>query len=528
MKSLPDEIPTRISSAAESVDVKMSPEKDSSVSDVSGKVSKKSAQSASSTSPVNDSARNASKPAANPDQHQAAAAPASKSAAPASKSKARAPVMALEITVPLQIGKYVIGSRLGSGTCGVVHQALDNVLGREVAIKLSPSGDAQTSAGKVPGAQRAYQTEVFAAGRLRHPNIVTVYDAGQHEELNYIVMESVDGNSLKHFGKGQKRLPTYRALEVICECCKALDYSHRQDILHRDIKPANVMVANDGAVKLLDFGIAVGLSEDSGLKRNGPTLGTPNYMSPEQILGKTLSPASDFYSLGTVMFELLTGKQLFKAKKVKDLFRTVVHQAAPKLHEFRSDLPEQLSAIVEKALQKKPERRFQTGIEMIAALTPFVEHYKIIEQRSAEQQALIPELQKLAFFHTFSDADVARLLAECDLETIDKGVRLFEDGNLKRELLIVVEGIVTMDSKDGIHRIYGPGECVGELGFIHGTRESTLPRARSTLRALRISSETLAVMPPKLHLLYYKRISDILVSRMARQQALFEPDLDLK
>ena len=444
-----------------------------------------------------------------------------------SKDSARSPLLPLEITVPLQIGKYLIGSRLGSGTCGVVHQALDNVLNREVAIKLSPSGDVQAATGKVPGAQRAYQTEVFAAGRLRHPNIVTVYDAGQYEELNYIVMESVDGNSLKHYGKGQKRLPTYRALEVICECCKALDYSHRQDILHRDIKPANVMVAFDGAVKLLDFGIAVGLSEESGLNRAGPTLGTPNYMSPEQILGKTLTPASDFYSLGTVMFELLTGKQLFKAKKVKDLFRTVVHQPAPRLHDFRPDLPIALSDAVDRALQKKPERRFQSGMEMIAALSPFVEHFKIIEQRSSEQRALIPILQRLPFFQTFSDADIARLLAEAEMDHVEKGVKLLTEGNQNRELLIVVDGIVSMESKDGIHRIYGPGECIGELGFIHGTRESTRPRARSALRVLRVTSETLAAMPPKLHLHYYKRISDILVTRMARQQVEFEPDFEL-
>lgn len=443
------------------------------------------------------------------------------------KETARSSLLPLEITVPLQIGKYLIGSRLGSGTCGVVHQALDNVLNREVAIKLSPSGDAQASTGKVPGAQRAYQTEVFAAGRLRHPNIVTVYDAGQYEELNYIVMESVDGNSLKHFGKGQKLLPTFRALDVICECCKALDYSHNQDILHRDIKPANVMVALEGSVKLLDFGIAVGLSEDSGLNRSGPTLGTPNYMSPEQILGKTLTPASDFYSLGTVMFELLTGKQLFKAKKVKDLFRTVVHQSAPKLQEFRPDLPAALSELVDRSLQKKPERRFQTGKEMIAALAPFVEHFKIIEERSYEQIALIPVLQNLPFFQAFSDADIARLLAEAKMDKIEKGVKLLSGGNQNRELLVIIDGIVSMESKDGIHRIYGPGECVGELGFIHGTLETTQPQARSALRVLRVTSDTLAAMPPKLHLHYYKRISDILVTRMARQQVDFEPDLEL-
>ncbi|MBX2823091.1 MAG: serine/threonine protein kinase, partial [Gammaproteobacteria bacterium] len=264
--------------------------------------------------------KKAANPSSSEPDKEALAANASAEGGSASVKKSA--VAHLDIKVPKSIDKYTIGGRLGSGTCGVVHKALDEVLGREVAIKLSPVGEPVATNGKVPGAQRAYQTEVFAAGRLRHPNVITVYDAGQHDDLNYFVMEAIDGVSLKHYGKGQKLLPVYRALEIICDCCMALDYIHRQDILHRDIKPANIMVARDGTVKLLDFGIAVGLSESSGLSQRGPTLGTPNYMSPEQILGKELGPASDFYSLGTVLFELLTGKQLFKAKKVKDLFKT--------------------------------------------------------------------------------------------------------------------------------------------------------------------------------------------------------------
>ena len=141
--------------------------------------------------------------------------------------KAAAPkIKPLEISVPDQIDRYSIGRRIGSGTCGVVHQALDNLLGREVAIKLSPIGEPHVSTGKVPGAQRAYQTEIVAAGKLTHGNIVTVYDAGQFEELNYLVMEVIEGVSLKEHGKGKAQLPVHRALSVVVDCCLALDYSH--------------------------------------------------------------------------------------------------------------------------------------------------------------------------------------------------------------------------------------------------------------------------------------------------------------
>lgn len=456
---------------------------------------------------------------------------ASEKAAPTSEDRAKparkSAVAHLEINVPSHIEKYTVGARLGSGTCGVVHKALDEVLGREVAIKLSPVGEPQTNNGKVPGAQRAYQTEVFAAGRLRHPNIVTVYDAGQYLDLNYFVMEAVDGLSLKHYGKGQKLLPTYRALEIICECCMALDYTHRQDILHRDIKPANIMVARDGTVKLLDFGIAVGLSESSGLSRRGPTLGTPNYMSPEQILGKELGPASDFYSLGTVLFELLTGKQLFKAKKVKDLFKTVVHQPAPTLSEFRPDLPSELSDVLTKVLNKKPEMRFQSGVELIDSLTQFIDHFRAIEDRPREDQALLPQMQALSFFSTFTVADIARLTSHAPVTTVSAGTELLPDANAKRELLVLIDGAVRVDNKEGFYGTFGPGECIGELGFIHGAPDQHSFTALADMKVLNIGPDVLSALPPKLHLHYYKRISDTLVERMAAV-ALHRPvDLEL-
>lgn len=437
--------------------------------------------------------------------------------APAAGKTQLAPI---DINVPQQISKYTIGGKLGSGTCGVVHKALDTVLDREVAIKLSPIGEPHLSTGKVPGAQRAYQTEIFAAGKLRHPNIVTVHDAGQYDDLNYLVMEAVTGQSLKFYGKGQKLLPVHRSIEVIIECCLALDYSHSQGILHRDIKPANIMISDTNAVKLLDFGIAVGLEEDGGLNRKGPTLGTPNYMSPEQILGKTLGPASDFYSLATVLFELITGKQLFKAKKVKDLFRTVVHQEAPRLCDIRPDLPSDLSRVIEKALRKKPEERYQSGSEMAADLQPFVEHFRSIENRSPEHLKLVQRLRTQSFFSSVSEVDVARLLAEVNVRTFEPHDEVLEGGNLERRLLILTDGVVKSYESGRLCRVYSAGDCIGELGFIQGNRERWQLFAASRVNALEVCAGTLAALPPSMHLRYYKKISDIMVRRMGEGDAL--------
>lgn len=427
----------------------------------------------------------------------------------------------LDILVPDEIGRYTIGGKIGSGTCGVVHLALDNVLNREVAVKLSPIGEPEVSTGKVPGAQRAYQTEVIAAGRLRHSNIVTVYDAGQYEELNYLVMEYVDGKSLKDYGKGKKLLPVHKAIEIIIDACQALDYSHRQDILHRDIKPANLMLGEDNTVKLLDYGIAVGLSGTAGLGKQGPTLGTPNYMSPEQIMGRDLTPASDFYSLGTVLFELLTGKQLFKAGKVKDLFRTVVNQPAPRLNQVKNELPEALADVLAKALEKNPQDRYQSGIEMAAALQPFAESFRIIEQRPPAQQQFIRQLQQQSFFQPFSEVEVALLLELVKVRSFDAGDVILDQAEPPvRCLLIITDGLVKVTDNNDLIRVSGEGDCVGELGFIQGSADSETFTALTSVNALEVSVDSLSELPPKIHLHYYREISDILVARSAKRGRL--------
>lgn len=430
----------------------------------------------------------------------------------------------LDIVVPAEIDRYTIGRRIGSGTCGVVHQALDNLLGREVAIKLSPVGEAHVSTGKVPGAQRAYQTEIIAAGRLTHPNIVTVHDAGQYEELNFLVMEAVEGKSLKEYGKGKTLLPVHEALRVISDCCLALDYSHQQGILHRDIKPANIMLSDNGAVKLLDFGIAVGLREESELKRKGPTLGTPNYMSPEQILGRELGPASDFYSLATVLFELLTGRQLFKARKVKELFRTVVHRPAPRLQQIRPDLPQELSQVLARALEKKPERRFQSGQEMLRALQPFVEKFGVHARRPLARQRLIRRLQRLSFFSPFSEVEIGQLLERVQVRRFDATDLMMAEGSTMRRLLVVTDGIACEQAAGRYRRVLAEGECLGASSFISASAATHDVVALTELKALELSAGALSKLPSRTHLHFYRHVSQILKQDKERAD---EPTCDM-
>ncbi len=433
---------------------------------------------------------------------------------------ARPGIRPLDIDVPARIDRYVVGTRIGSGTCGIVHQARDERLDRDVAIKLSPVGEAQLTDGKVPGAQRAWQTELVAAGRLSHPNIVTVHDAGTAKGLNYLVMEVVDGRSLKEYGKGKAPLPVHRALSTIVDCCRALDYSHARGILHRDIKPANIMLSTSGDAKLLDFGIAVGLDSDAGLARKAPVLGTPNYMSPEQILGRELSSASDLYSLGAVLFELLCGRQLFKAKKVKELFRIVVNRPAPRLDAIKPELPAGLADIVDRALSKDPEERFQSGAELAAALGPYVERFRIVEERPPAQRRFIRELQRQRFFEGFADVEIAQLLGLVSVRTFRPGEALLESDDAERRLMVLTDGVARVTEAGDLIGVVGEGDSIGELGFINGMPDPRQVVALTDVNVIEVSTEALSELPPKVHLHYYRAISDRLVQRHARDGRL--------
>ncbi len=460
-------------------------------------------------------------------QGDAAARQAAEPRKTGGKSDSSAPrLKPLDIKAPDRIGRYTIGKRIGSGTCGVVHLAEDELLRRTVAIKLSPVGETNISTGKVPGAQRAYQTEIVAAGQLAHPNIVTVFDAGQYEDLNYLVMEVVEGSSLKEFGKGRELLPVHRALEVIVDCCTALDYSHRRGILHRDIKPANIMLGKDGSVKILDFGIAVGLRDIGGLNRHGPTLGTPNYMSPEQILGHELGAASDFYSLGTVLFEMLTGRQLFKARKVKELFRTVVQQPAPRLDEVNPSMEKGLADVLAKALAKKPKDRFQSGREMAQAIEPWIENYRLVEERPNAQLRFIRQLQKQAFFEGFSDVEVARLLEIVTVRSFSAGEVLVAAGDAERRLFIITDGMARRERDGQLVEVVGEGAAVGAEAFVNGAPEPESTQAMTTVNALELTSDALSNLPPRIHLRYFRHISSLL-ARQSAGAASLQPDCAL-
>ncbi|HEX7042986.1 MAG TPA: serine/threonine-protein kinase [Burkholderiales bacterium] len=260
------------------------------------------------------------------------------------------------------LGRYQIEREIGRGAMGVVYLGLDPKINRRVAIKTLALSE-EFEAKELEAVRERFFREAETAGRLHHPNIVTIYDVGEDHDLAYIAMEYLEGKGLDAYINPDKPLPFDRILDIAIKVADALAYAHRQDVVHRDIKPHNIIYHEpSGSVKVMDFGIA--RLTDSSRTRTGLVLGTPAYMSPEQVSGKRVDGRSDLYSLGVTLFEMVTGDTPFDGDSFAALMHQITTATAPDLRKLRSETPASLAAIVKRLLQKPVTKRYQNGEEL--------------------------------------------------------------------------------------------------------------------------------------------------------------------
>ena len=292
-----------------------------------------------------------------------------------------------------RVGRYELLGRIGKGGMGVVYRGRDTVIGRQVAVKMLVS-DIDVS----EETRERFFREARSAGQLAHRNIITIYDFGEEGGRAYIVMELLNGESLTTVLARPERLPLEQQVEIMARVSEGLAFAHAKGIIHRDVKPANLFLTTDGAIKVLDFGVARIAS--SKLTRSGLIVGTPDYMSPEQVLGKVVDQRSDVFSAGAVFYQLLTGRKPFGAKTLPMILNKVMSEnPAPPTE---AEAPPDLAALVMKALDKDPAKRYQRMIDMLASLTRFLqgwdrqtreiavkacEMYQAIERRIAAKTA---------------------------------------------------------------------------------------------------------------------------------------------
>lgn len=261
-----------------------------------------------------------------------------------------------------KLGRYRILSVLGQGAMGVVYKASDDRIDRTVAIKTLQIRADMTEAQIKEFRERFFHEAQFA-GRLSHPNVVTIYDVQEEGDLSYIAMEFVDGTTLEKMLSAKRNLPLDKIIDILLQVCDGLTYAHRFGVIHRDIKPGNIIVSHDGTAKIMDFGIAKITTSNRTVI--GTILGTPGYMSPEQITGKSVDYRSDIFSVGAVMYELFTGEKAFTGKNMTEIMYKVVNDNPPAPVTVNSTLPAMLSNIVMKALKKNPDKRY-ASIEELA------------------------------------------------------------------------------------------------------------------------------------------------------------------
>ena len=280
------------------------------------------------------------------------------------------------------------------------------------------------------------------------------------------------------------------------------------------------MVANDGTVKLLDFGIAISTSAEEVHGTGRPSLGTPNYMSPEQITGKELGPRSDIYSLGTVMFEMLTGQQLFRAAKVKELFRAVVQESAPPLRTVRPDLPVELERVLARALAKQPKHRFASGAEMAAALNDVAELIAPTEILPPELESWMPIISQLKFFNGFSASKVWQFVSNCDLVRFESTSSALAADAIDNRLYIVLEGIASANSGNGLGTVLGPGDCFGEAGFVRGDKNTVEIEAMTDMVVLSARSTEFRKLPVEEQLAAWQMVANHMAQRTTGSEEL--------
>jgi serine/threonine-protein kinase len=263
------------------------------------------------------------------------------------------------------LGRYQILEEVGRGSMGIVYKGYDPNIERIVALKTISQDPGLDPEEQQELLKRFFQ-EARTAGRLSHRNIVSIFDTAEEHGIFYIVMEFIEGDTLENQMRSGRKFEVPEVLDIVAQICDGLDYAHRKGVVHRDIKPANIMITADGLVKITDFGVAKVVS--SHLTQTGSVLGTPSYMSPEQVGGKKVDHRADLFSVGVVLYELLTGVKPFKGESIHSIMYKIVYDAPVSPLVLNPELPPSCEWVIQKALSKKPEDRFQSAAEMSDAL----------------------------------------------------------------------------------------------------------------------------------------------------------------
>jgi hypothetical protein len=415
-------------------------------------------------------------------------------------------------SVPERIGKYYVVHEVGRGSTGTVYLSHDPFYGRDVAIKFYHASNGDDAESR--NARRMFLGEAHMVGKLQHPNIVPIFDAGEEAGRRYVVTEHVHGaRTLSAYCRPGSLLPVDQVIGIVYKCAKALHYAHSRGVVHRDIKPSNILLTQDGDVRIVDFGIA--LVSDSDVSRLEGVAGSPAYMSPEQVQGHDLDPRSDLYSLGAVMYEMLCGHRPFRAGALGKLLRQVVQATPEPLRAVRPEIPQELEAIVSRALEKEPGSRYRSGAEFAAELTRA--HQKLRSSQSdIDGEERFAVLRRLRFFHDFTHAEIREVMKSGCWMECQPGETVLRAGDTDDRFYVVVSGCARLSRFGEPAGRVETGGCFGEAGFAEGARRDTVIEAEGPLTLVKVTATLLEQASISCQLRFHKVFLREMIGRLQR------------
>ena len=414
-----------------------------------------------------------------------------------------------------KLGKYELISKLGEGATSTVYLGRDPFAQRDVAIKVASPGILRDpEKGKLYS--NLFLNEASLIGKLNHPHIVQIYDAVVTEDICYIVMEYVDGGTLDAHAEPGPLLPVDRVVELIFKCTRALDFAYRLGITHRDIKPANILLAGMSDIKISDFGAAITNARGDRTLVSG--IGSPAYMSPQQVQEQFLDHRTDIYSLGVVMHQLLTGELPFTASNNYNMVYQIVNGTPVRPSAQRPGLTPVLDEIVGRAMAREVNDRYPTwqafGQELAQAVRN--RHLKAARSEFPDTEKFAT-LRALPFFADFSDVEIWEALRFADWQHVAPGTAIMRDGEPGNFFCFVAEGELTV-SKNGTRlTTLTAGDCFGEMAVIsrHGNVRSADVIAETGASIITIRGEALEKASDACRMHFYQGFLDVLATRLS-------------
>jgi len=414
-----------------------------------------------------------------------------------------------------RIGKYEIKRLLGRGATGTVYLAADPFRQADVAIKVMEKLPAEADAARRQ--LRFFQNEAALAGKLRHPHIVSIFDAGIEEltggdALRYLVMELVEGDALTRYCDPLALLEPAKIVGIVYKCCKALEFANSIGVVHRDIKPANILVKGDLDIKVSDFGAAQ-LERAEQTQVQG--VGSPAYMSPEQVKDEQIDFRSDMFSLGGVLYHLLTGRRPFNGANTFALIDDILGGTPAPVSQLRPGVPASIDRVLERAMAKTRDGRFESWAEFASALGELLEiEKKETELSDAEKFAAA---RRLPFFKRFSDVELWEAVRNSTWRNHGEGEELIREGTEDEHLYILASGLLKVTQKGKLLNAVSAGECVGEMAYARrdGNIRSATVTAVQPSWAIRMKVQDIDALSEACRARFIEAFLSIMADRLA-------------